>query len=389
MSFRPSPAVMDMVSRLIAFDTTSRFSNLDLIEDVRMFLAEHGIEAQLVFDADGRKANLFATIGPKDRPGIMLSGHTDVVPVDGQAWSSDPFRVEEREGRLFGRGTCDMKGFVATVLAKVPDMVRAPLAMPVHLALSYDEEIGCIGVRRLIDVLRDAPIKPRCCIVGEPTEMKVVLAHKGKFSERVRVRGLEAHSSRTHEAVNAVEAAAEIIAELKRMARDKRDNGPFDGDFEPPYTTIHTGIVRGGTQLNIVPGECIFDWEARYLPTDDPDAIRTAIRTFADSKILPEMRAVSPQAGIEWIEIASVVGLDMRDDAEVVALVKSLTGANATHKVSFGTEAGLFQEVGIPTVVCGPGSIAQAHKPDEYIELEQLHQCEAFMDRLIARASAG
>jgi len=388
MAVRPSGKTVEMVERLISFDTTSRNSNLAIIHDIRSYLEGFGIESQLVFDETGEKANLYATVGPSDTPGIALSGHTDVVPVDGQDWHTDPFSVVEKDDLLYGRGTSDMKSFLAVALAKVPEMVASPLKTPIHLAFSYDEEVGCIGVRRLLDILKDMPVRPRACIVGEPTNMRVVLAHKGKLSERVTVRGLEAHSSLAHQAVNAVEAAAELVAELKRMARLKRDHGPYDEEFEPPYTTIHTGVIHGGTQLNIVPLECSFDWEARYLPEDDPEEIRAAIREFAEKKILPEMHAVSPDTGIDWEELSSIAGLDTREDEDVVALAKALTGANATYKVSFGTEAGLFQEIGIPTIVCGPGSIEQAHKPNEFIALDQLSQCESFMDRLIQRVRA-
>jgi len=264
---------IEMIRKLVGFDTTSRDSNLALIDFVRGYLAEFGVESELFFDAEKRKANLFATLGPRDRGGVMLSGHTDVVPVDGQDWSSDPFSIVEREGKLYGRGTSDMKSFVAVALALVPDFLARELKTPVHLALSYDEEIGCVGVRGMIAEIARRPVRPKLCIVGEPTLMQPVIAHKGKISVRCAVRGRESHSALTHLGVNAVEAAAEIIAYLKGMARRRRDHGPFDRQFSPPYTTIHTGTVHGGTALNIVPKDCEFVFEFRTLPGDPPEPL--------------------------------------------------------------------------------------------------------------------
>jgi acetylornithine deacetylase len=318
----------------------------------------------------------------------MLSGHTDVVPVDGQDWHSDPFRVLARDGRLYGRGTADMKSFLAVILALLPEIVGRPLRIPIHLAFSYDEEVGCRGVRRLIPRIGDRPDRPVLCIVGEPTEMRPVIGHKGKRSFRCHVRGFECHSALAHEGVNAVEAAAELVAHLKSMARRKRAEGPFEPDYAPPYTTIHTGLIRGGTALNIVPKECSFDFEFRLLPQDDPEASLRELRAFAEARLLPEMQAVRPETGIRFEEISSFPGLDTAVDAEVTRLVAGLTGMNGTGKVSFGSEAGLFQAAGIPTVVCGPGSIEEAHKPDEFIALAQIAECERFLRRLFAHAAA-
>jgi acetylornithine deacetylase len=384
----PADTSIDMLRRLVGFDTTSRNSNLALIDFVRDHLDRCGVASRLVFDETERKANLYATIGPPDIGGIMLSGHTDVVPVDGQEWHGDPFAVEAKDGKLFGRGTADMKSFIAVILAHLPELVGRRLRTPVHLALSYDEEVGCRGVRRLIATLADRPDRPRLCIVGEPTSMQPVIGHKGKRSFHCSVHGFECHSAMTHLGVNAVEAAAELVAELKAMARRKRGSGPFDADYEPPYTTIHTGRIAGGTALNIVPRECSFDFEYRLLPDDDADAPIDALRGFAETRLLPEMRAVRPEAAIEFAELSGFPGLATAPDAEVTQLVLALTGANGTGKVAFGTEAGLFQEAGIPTVVCGPGSIEQAHKPDEFIEREQIALCEAFIGRLFGRAAA-
>ena len=378
---------IEMIRKLVSFDTTSRDSNLALIDFVRGYLAEFGVESELFFDAEKRKANLFATLGPRDRGGVMLSGHTDVVPVDGQDWSSDPFAIVERDGNLYGRGTSDMKSFVAVALALVPDFLARGLATPIHLALSYDEEIGCVGVRGMIAEIARRPVRPKLCIVGEPTLMQPVIAHKGKISVRCVVRGLESHSALTHLGVNAIEAAAEVIAYLKSMARKRRDRGPFDRQFSPPYTTIHTGTVHGGTALNIVPKDCEFVFEFRTLPGDPAEPLLDEVQRFA-AGLVPEMQAVSPETGISFEMLTSTAGLSEEPDSEVAELARALSGANSVGKVSFGTEAGLFQEAGIPTIVCGPGSIDQAHRPDEFIAIDQVRQCEAFLRRLIDRVGA-
>lgn len=375
-----------LIERLVAFDTTSFKTNLDAIGFIRDHLAALGVEAHLTFDDGKGKANLLATLGPSDRPGIMLSGHTDVVPVAGQPWTGDPFQVRERDGLLSGRGTTDMKSFIAACIALAPEFLRRGLDTPIHFAFSYDEEVGCLGVRRLIaDMARRLPVPPRLCIVGEPTEMKVIIGHKGKKSMRGHVRGVECHSALAHEGVNAVEYAAEAIAYLKAMARRLRDNGPFDPEYEPPYTTVHTGVVQGGTALNIVPRDCWFDFEVRNLPGDDPHLLVEEVKDHVRRTLMPEMQAVDPAAGFIWEEVNYTPGLDMRHDDEATRFVTALTGANASGRVSFGTEAGLFQQAGIPTIVCGPGNIEQAHKPDEFIAVEQVAQCETFLRRLMDR----
>ncbi len=354
---------------------------------MRSYLDDFGIKSELVFDAARRKANLYATVGPDDKGGILLSGHSDVVPVDGQDWQSEPFAVAEREDKLYGRGTSDMKSFLAVMLAMVPEFVAADAPMPIHLALTYDEEVGCIGVRGLIARLGHLPVKPKLCIIGEPTLMQPVVAHKGKRSLRCRVAGHESHSALAHLGVNAVEIAAEMVVRIRAIARQKRAAGPYDDGFTPPYTTVHTGTIAGGTALNIVARECRFDFEIRHLPHDDADAITAELRRHAAS-LLPEMQAVSAAAGIAFEEYNAIPALATPADSEVVALARDLTGANALGKVSFGTEGGLYQQAGIPTVICGPGSIEQAHRPDEWIALDQVRQCEAFMHRLIARIKA-
>ena len=379
---QPGTATLDLIRRLIAFDTVSERSNLALIEFVAGYLDDLGIASELVYDEGHAKANLYATLGPADRSGIALSGHTDVVPVEGQPWESDPFEVLERDGRLYGRGTSDMKSFIAVCLALAPEFLAREIAIPLHMVFSYDEEVGCLGVRGLIDILRDREVKPRAVFVGEPTEMQVVRAHKGKLSYRAHVGGLEAHSGMAHLGVNAVEAAAEAIAYLKGMARKNRDEGPFDEALVPPYTTVHTGLVSGGTQLNIVPRHCHFDFEFRQLPDEDPEPMFERFRNHVHEHIEPEMHRVDAATGFRYELLSAIPALNVDEDSEVVQLAKSLTGANATGKVSFGTEGGLFQESGMPAVVCGPGSIAVAHKANEYIELDQVALCETWLRRL-------
>lgn len=386
---KPSPEALAMVKQLIEMPTVSRDSNLDLIHWVRDHLKSLGVDATLVHDATGKKANLYATLGPQDKPGIVLSGHTDVVPIDGQDWDTDPFEVVEKDGKLYGRGTSDMKSFVAVALSYAPKFLAQKLETPIHYAFTYDEEVGCLGAKRLIEVLRDLPVKPKACIVGEPTEMQVIAQHKGKKSWRVDVRGFECHSSLTHQGANAVEAAAELIAFIKGLARKKRDHGPFDPEFAPPYTSLHTGTVNGGTALNIVPKDCSFLWEIRYLPQDDVDALYDEVVAYAKNKLEPELKAVDPACGFTFTQISEFPGLSTDDRAGVVELAKALTGANRVQKVAFGTEAGLFSELGIPTIVCGPGNIEQAHKPNEFIELSQIGLCEAFMERLLQRVKTG
>lgn len=374
-----------MIKSLIAFDTTSRESNLALIDWVQAYLDNLGIQSHLTFDDDERKANLYATAGPDDRGGVMLSGHTDVVPVDGQDWETDPFEVAEIDGRLYGRGTCDMKSFIAVALAHLPDFVERGLETPLHLALSYDEEIGCIGVRRLIDQVRGFDIRPEMCIVGEPSDMKVVVAHKGKRSFACDVTGMAAHSSLAPGAVNAVEFAAEIVSFIRARAKSLQSDGPFEEGFDPPHSTVHTGLIQGGTQLNIVPEHCSFQFEIRYLPFDDHAGFIDDVRRFAEDELLPEMRERYDGSDIVFHEMSGFPGLTTPEDAEVSQVCGHLAASNETVKVSFGTEAGLFSAGGIPTVVCGPGSIEQAHKPNEFVSLEQIAKCDAFMDRLKER----
>jgi acetylornithine deacetylase len=380
--------VIEILSRLVAFDTTSRNSNLPLIAWVEDYLRPLGFRLERLPDATGTKANLWASIGPEDRPGIILSGHTDVVPVDGQAWSGDPFTLREADGRLYGRGACDMKGFLAVCLTAAPRMAQASLQRPIHLAFSYDEEVGCVGVRSLVEKLSGAGVKPEACFVGEPTGMGVVTGHKGKRSVRATVRGLTCHSSLAPQGVNAVEVGAKLVAEISRIAERLMREGGRDPLYDVPHSTGHVGILRGGTALNIVPDSCELLFEFRVIGGDDADALVGEIEAFARRELEPGMKAVDPSCGIDLEVYAGFPGLDTPPDAPVVTLAKSLAGRNDHAKVAYGTEAGLFQTIAeIPTVVIGPGFIDQAHKADEWIAAEQLAKCEAFVDRLIERCS--
>jgi acetylornithine deacetylase len=376
---------LDMIRRLVAFDTTSRESNLALIDWVRDYLRSFGATTQLTFDDDKRKANLFATLPSRDGNavdgGVVLSGHTDVVPVDGQPWDTPPFEVTRKDDRLYGRGVTDMKSFSAIGLSLVPEIVERGLSRPLHFALSYDEEVGCIGVRRLIDDIVARSVRPAGCIVGEPTGMALVVAHKGKMNWRCRVRGHEAHSSLTPHGVNAVQIACEIVAYIGERARAFRDQGRKDAGYDVPYTTAHVGVIHGGTAVNIVPRDCWFDFEIRYLPGDDPNAFFADVQTFA-ARYLPGMRRIDAGTYIEFDHVSTLPGFDTEDGSAITSLGKSLSGERNVGKVSFGSEAALFHAARIPTVICGPGHIAQAHQPNEWVSVDQLARCETFLRRL-------
>ena len=378
---------IDMLRRLVAFDTTSSKSNLALIEDVQGYLASHGVAARLVPSEDGTKANLFATIGPEGDGGIVLSGHTDVVPVDGQDWSSDPFDPVQRDGRLYGRGTTDMKGFIAAVLALVPDMVQARPRTPLHLAFSYDEEVGCIGVRPLLALLARELPRPRLAIIGEPTGMKVANAHKGVYSFHTTVTGREAHSSASHLGVSAVHWAARIVDHIYGLADTLAAPEHRHPDFDPPYTTLNVGLIQGGTARNIIARQCRFAWEIRPVPGADPEAIKAEVEAYIDGSVLPAMRAGFPGASVVTEIGAEVPPLVPRDGSPAEALVLALTGQNRAGTVPFASEAGLFQAEGVPAVLCGPGRVEQAHQPDEFVEIAQIDACEAFLRKLIAWAA--
>ena len=379
------PALYQLLERLIRFDTTSRNSNLELIAHVKDYLSDFGIDSLLVYDETGSKANLYATVGPQDRSGVMLSGHTDVVPVDGQDWSTDPFSVTAKGGALFGRGTADMKGFIACALARIPQMMEQPLLAPVHIALSYDEEIGCIGVRRLLDALNGHPVRPAMGIIGEPTGMKVVNAHKGKQGWRVSIRGRAAHSAYPVEGVNAVEIAAELIGHIRCVYGQVHEQGPTDEGYRVPHSTLHVGPIEGGRALNIVPDACEFSFEVRHLPDETADHYFQQIVDYAEEVLLPRMHAIDPDTSVEFEALAGYPGLNTPADAPAVRFVQMLLeDTGDPEKISFGSEAGLFEDrVKVPCVVCGPGSILQAHRPDEYVEEAQLIRCWRFIGRLV------
>jgi acetylornithine deacetylase len=378
-----------ILERLIAFPTVSRDSNLDLIAYAADLLGASGIASQIIRSADGHKANLFANIGPADKPGIMLSGHTDVVPVDGQNWTLPPFAMTARDGKLYGRGAADMKGFVASALATCVKASKMALRTPLHLALSYDEEVGCLGVRDLIEMLSAAPQRPLLCIVGEPTDMQVATGHKGKLAARALCKGREGHSALAPLALNAIHLGCDFVRALRdeqdRLARE----GARDGDYDIPYTTVHVGKINAGVALNIVPNLCVVDFEIRNVAADDAAGILDRLRDAA-SRIAVDAAPIAPEAAID-IEITnSYPGLDTPATSEAVAFVKSLTGANSTMKVAFGTEGGLFsRDLGTPAVVCGPGSMAQGHKPDEFVSVEQLRRCDEMLGRLLSRLADG
>jgi acetylornithine deacetylase len=380
---------LGILEALVGFDTVSRNSNLALIDWVERYLARHEVPCRRFPDATGEKAALFATIGPTHAQGYVLSGHTDVVPVDGQAWSSDPFALRVRGGRAYGRGAADMKGFLACCLALVPEMVAAGLARPIHLAFSYDEEVGCVGVRPMLRWLEAEPVKPLGAFIGEPTGMQVVVGHKGKRSARIVVTGTSAHSSLAPLAVNAVQAGARIVARIADIAERLEREGARDALYDIAHSTGHVGMMHGGEALNIVPDRCEILFEFRTLAEDDPDALMEEVRAFALGEILPAMRRIDPRAAIEMDVFAGFSGLDTPPEAGIVSLAKHLSVRNDHAKVAYGTEAGLFTSIaGVPAVVLGPGAIAQAHKPDEFIALSELQACLAMLGRLVAHCRA-
>lgn len=379
----------ELLAQLVSFDTTSRESNLALIDFVRNYLQRYGVSCELLYNEQKSKANLFATIGPADVPGIVLSGHTDVVPVDGQRWSVAPFELTEKDGKLYGRGTADMKGYIACVLASVPALVQAPLRMPVHIALSYDEEVGCLGVRSLIEAFHGRPVKPLLCVIGEPTELKPVLGHKGKLAMRCEVHGAACHSAYAPSGVNAIEYAARLIIELGRLGDELKAPEHLNTWFDPPFSTVQTGVISGGKALNIVPQNCSFDFEVRSLPAQDPWQVADRLRGYAEQTLLPAMQSVSELCAISFSELSSYPGLATSVESQAAQWVAGFCGSQAFGTVAFGSEGGLFDQAGIPTVVCGPGSMDQGHKPDEFISLEQLEACDRMLERVLGFVSLG
>lgn len=374
-----SPRALEILKRLIAFDTVSSEPNMALIEYVRELLASKGIESLIVKDETGKKANLFASTGPRDVPGVLLSGHTDVVPAAGQAWTMPPFQATLRDGRIYGRGTCDMKGFIALAIDAMLDAADMTLMRPLQLALSHDEEIGCVGVRRLLDVLHLAPVRPFLCVVGEPTLMQFAVGHKGKASYRTFCRGQEAHSSLAPRAVNAIHLASDFIAELRKSQKQIEQQGARDEGYDIPYSTVHIGRIDGGKALNIVPNLCTLEFEYRNLPGDNPDALLEQLRERAEV-LVREARQLSGVADIEIEVMNEYPALETHPSVEAVRLLHAFAEPGTQHiKVSYGTEGGLFAgRLNVPVVVCGPGSIEQAHKPDEFIDESQMDAGERF-----------
>ncbi|MDU9393609.1 acetylornithine deacetylase [Pseudomonas sp. zfem002] len=373
----------ELLGRLIGFPTVSRDSNLALIGFVREYLADLGVDSELFHNEDGSKANLFATIGPQDRGGVVLSGHTDVVPVDGQAWTVEPFVMSEKDGRLYGRGAADMKGFIASVLAAVPAFLAEPLRIPVHLAFSYDEEVGCLGVRSMLAALAQRPHKPTLCLIGEPTGLKPVLGHKGKLAMRCQVQGAACHSAYAPYGVNAIEYAARLIGKLGEIGQRLAAPALHDERFDPPYSTVQTGVIQGGRALNIVPAECEFDFEVRALPGFDAQVVADELEHFAETELLPKMHAVQADTGVRLRPLSAYPGLATPANSEAARLLALLSGSDDFGTVAFGTEGGLFEQAGIATVVCGPGSMDQGHKADEFVSVEQLRGCDEMLGRLV------
>jgi acetylornithine deacetylase len=376
-----------ILSDLVAFPTVSQDSNLSLIAYLNQRLDDIGARTYLTVDAGGTKANLFATLGPPEIDGgVVLSGHTDVVPVEGQDWSSDPFALRRDDGRLYGRGTCDMKGFIACVMALAPELQQAGLRRPLHLAFTYDEEVGCLGAQVMLQKLSETGPKPAICIVGEPTGMRLIEGHKGCCEYTTTFTGLEGHASLTHRGVNAVEYAVRYIGKLLDIGEALRARAPATSRFEPPWSTIQVGRIAGGVARNIIAGSCAVEWELRNVNAGDLGYAKAEIAGYVDTELLPRMRAVFADASIVTETIGEVAGLEPLDECEAEALVRALTGDRSEAVcVSFGTEAGLYQQHGVSTVICGPGSIAQAHRPDEFIEIAELDACLDMIGGLATR----
>jgi len=383
-TYNHTESTIEILKTLVSFDTTSRESNLGLIEFVRDHLASLGIASRLSYDPQRKKANLFATMGDAPGRGIVLCGHTDVVPVDGQAWDTDPFKAHIADGKIFARGAVDMKGFIAASLAMVPSYLASELKQPLHLALTYDEEVGCIGVQTLIRDLEAANIQPAGCFVGEPTRMQVMTGHKGMRVTRCKLRGLEAHSSMAPEAVNAIEYASRMIEQIRRLAKGLQTDGPFDPVFKIPHTTMQTGLIHGGSAPNIVPKDCEFVFDCRTLPSSNSDALIAQIQTYAEELKL-EMRKIYPQSDITFETLANAAPLATAQEAPITYLGTALARNNLLGRVSFATDAGWLHQAGIPCVVVGPGDIEVAHKPNEFIEISQIEECLGFLDRLRLR----
>lgn len=376
-----------ILADLIAFPTVSYDSNLDMIDYIAGYLEEHGARVDVFKDETGHKANLFATIGPDGDGGLVLSGHSDVVPVTDQDWTDDPFQMVECEGKLFGRGTCDMKGFIAATLAMAPEFAKAPLTRPIHFAFTHDEETGCIGAGHLVEALRERDIHPSMAIIGEPTMMRIIEGHKGCYEYTTRFQGLEGHGSAPDVGVNAVEYAVRYVNRLMELREDLKSMTPAGSQFEPPWTTMNIGALQGGSVHNVIAPKAEVKWEMRPVQTSDADYVKSEIGHYCENVLLPAMQAVHPNASIETEIMGEVAGLIPTDENEARQIVSELTGANTTDLVAFGTEAGLFQSLGMDVIVCGPGSIEQAHKADEFLAIDQLTQCLTLLEKLTKRFS--
>lgn len=383
---------IDILKTLIAFDTTSYKSNLALIAWAKNLCEEVGAITELVHHESFEKANLLVTFpaadGETKKNGLVFSAHTDVVPVKDQNWDSNPFHMEIKDGKAFGRGTSDMKGFIALILSQAKAISETKLSIPVHFALSYDEEVGCLGVPHLLKRMKKQGIEPRFCVVGEPTEMRIVNGHKGQLFHKCTVKGLESHSSLIDNGVNAIDYAVELITYIQGVAQRARTDGPQDTRFDPPFNSIHVGVIQGGTVNNIIPNHCEFQFEVRYLPGHYPSADIEEIKSYAENELLPRMRERAPKATITFDKLVDFPGLDVSEDCDLVTVSRQLTGANCASTVPFGAEAGHFQTAGIETIICGPGSIEQAHKANEFIALDQLERGQAFIRQMIGHFSA-
>ncbi|WP_343079563.1 acetylornithine deacetylase [Ostreiculturibacter nitratireducens] len=377
-----------LLRHMVAFPTVSTDSNLAMIEFIAEQLKAVGARVDIHHDASGAKANLFATLGPDVDGGILLSGHSDVVPVADQDWSTDPFEMVERDGKLYGRGTCDMKGFIAAAVAMAPFYAEKVKDRPIHFAFTHDEETGCLGAQALAQVLRAQGVRPGVAIIGEPTSMRIIEGHKGCYEYSTHFTGLEGHGSAPDRGVNAVEYAVRYVARLLELRERLKERAPANSRFEPPWTTINTGALIGGVAHNVIPGKARIDWEMRPVQHGDADFVKSNLHDFCTHTLLPAMRAVSPDADIVTEVIGEVDGLIPADENEAKDILMELTGANGADTVAFGTEAGIFQSLGTSAVVCGPGSIEQAHKPDEYVSLDQLGQCLTMLERLGEKLAA-
>jgi acetylornithine deacetylase len=376
------------LERLIAFPTISSDSNLEMISHLAEVLEGVGARVEVQRDASATKANLLATIGPEENGGILLSGHSDVVPVAEQAWTSDPFTMVERDGKLYGRGSCDMKGFIATCLASAPLFAERELARPVHFAFTHDEEVGCIGARHLAELMQRRELRPAMAIIGEPTEMRIIEGHKGCYEYTTHFHGLAGHGSAPEMGVNAVEYAVRYVSHLLELKDRLRAMAPEDSRFEPPWTTVNVGAVNGGVAHNVIAENAAVDWDLRPVQRADADFVKSDLVAYCEDELLPAMQAVFPGASIETEVIGEVEGLIPAEENEARRIVAELTGANSAGLVPFGTEAGIFQALGMDVVVCGPGSIEQAHKADEFISRDQLGKCLDMLEKLAVRVTA-